>query len=163
MTGIGDPMQAALRHLERRARTVHEVRAHLSGKGFEEEAVAEVLSRLSSMGYLDDRAYAARFASWSADERPMGRRRLEQELAHRGVGRDTIEAVLDETFGPDQEAEALRKAVSKASRRATAAGARERRRLASYLLRRGFRPSQVMAAIDALAKKVGDPEGESQK
>ena len=150
-----DPMEVALRQLGRRARTVQEVRTHLKGRGFEAEAVAEVLAKLSSLGYLDDRLFAARYAAWSAESRPMGRRRLGMELAHRGVSRETIDSVLDETYGPEQESEALQKALRKALR--TIGG--ERRRVTAFLLRRGFRPAQVMAAIESCEELKESPWG----
>src|SRR5678816_2388533 len=131
----GDPFEAALRKLESRARTVFEMRKHLRERGFVAEVVAEVLDRLSRLGYLDDRAYALRYASWAASEKPMGRRRVAQELMRRGVARDLIDGALDEVFGPDEEASALERALCKASRGvAMPPDEKSRRRVASYLM-----------------------------
>jgi regulatory protein len=157
MAAGSDPFEVALRQLERRARTVAEVRRHLRGRGFAPAQIDEVIGRLARLGYLDDRAYAARYAAWSAEERPMGRRRLAQELMRRGVERATIDSVLQEAFGPEQEAGALDRALRKAARGvATPPDDKARRRVASYLLRRGFRPGLVMAAVEAWAGGRGD-------
>jgi regulatory protein len=145
-----------VRQLERRARTTAEVRKHLRGRGFGAAEVGEVLGRLSRLGYLDDRAYAVRYVSWAAEEKPMGRRRVTQELMRRGVDRGTIDAALDEVFGDEQEAAALGRALKRAARGVSGQlDERARRRVASYLLRRGFRPGQVMAAVRALAAASG--------
>jgi regulatory protein len=147
-----DAFETALRQLSRRARTVLEVRRHLRDRGFSAKEVAGTVERLSRLGYLDDRAYAVRYAGWAAEERPMGRRRVAAELMRRGVARDTIERALDETLGPEQEAAALERALAKAARGVLSPpDERTRRRVASALLRRGFRPAQVMVAVQAWA------------
>ena len=156
---MADPFEVALRKLESRARTVFEMRRHLRQRGFDAERVAEVLGRLSRLGYLDDRAYALRYAVWAANEKPMGRRRVAQELIRRGVARDLIDRALEETFGPDQEASALERALNKASRGVTMPpDEKTRRRVASFLMRRGFGPSQTMAAVRAWAAGGGAAE-----
>src|SRR5262245_12622810 len=141
MTTSGDPFEVALRQLQRRPRTVSEVRRHLRGRGFGIGEIADVVARLARLGYVDDRDYARRYAAWATAEKPMGRRRVTQELMRRGVPRDTIEETLGEAFGPEQEAEALARALTKVTRRAGAApDEKTRRRVASALLRRGFNP-----------------------
>lgn len=100
------------------------------------------------MGYLDDAAYAARLAARAVEDRPMGRRRLVEELARRGVDRDTIERTLGQCFGPEQERQALARALAKATRGGTAAAAPAGvRKVAAFLLRRGFGRAQVLAAV----------------
>lgn len=157
MSVAGDPFEVALRQLERRARTVFEVRRHLQRRGFSTSAIAGVVSRLSRLGYLDDRAYAARYAAYVVEEKPMGRRRAAQDLMRRGVTREIVEEALDEVFAPEKEAGALAKALEKAIRTVPVPpDEKTRRRVASYLLRRGFRPAQVMSAVDAWAEGTGE-------
>jgi regulatory protein len=159
-----DPMDEALGYLTRRSRTVSETRRHLSGKGHSRPVVDDVIERLRRMGYLDDVAYAARYAGWAATEKPMGRARLAAQLAARGLDRETIERGLASCFGEEEEARALQHALEQALRRSRGPlGDRERRRVAGQLLRRGFPAGRVYAALRGRAAaddmdESGDPD-----
>jgi regulatory protein len=145
-----DPMDEALGFLARRSRTVVETRRLLTRRGHPTGAVEEVIERLRRMGYLDDTAYAARYAGWAATERPMGRARLAAQLAARGVDQASIESGLASCYGDEEEARALQRALEKALRGLRGPlGDRERRRVAGQLLRRGFAPGRVYAALRA--------------
>ncbi len=121
------------------------------------------LARLGELGYLDDAAYALRYAAWSAAEKPMGRRRIAVELSKRGVPSAVIDRALDEAHGPGEESAALAKALARAARGVRGpSDERARRRLASYLLRRGFRASLVMDAVEEWSRsREGGEEGEA--
>jgi len=155
-------MDAALRYLSRKARTTAEMRSHLARRGYDVSAVNGALARLAELGYLDDAAYAVRYATWSATEKPMGRRRVSGDLARKGVASDVIEHALDEALGPEAESAALAKAMARATRGVQGRpDERSRRRLASHLLRRGFRTSMVMDAVEAWSRSFGgEEEGE---
>ncbi|GAV26318.1 regulatory protein RecX [Carboxydothermus islandicus] len=49
--------QKALNYLSRALRTTAEVRQYLSRNGFPNEEIEEVISKLTAIGYLDDRRY----------------------------------------------------------------------------------------------------------
>jgi regulatory protein len=141
-------MEEALGFLARRSRTVSETRRHLSARGHPPPAVEDVIERLRRMGYLDDVAYAARYAGWAATEKPMGRARLAAQLAARGLDRETIERGLASCFGDEEESRALQHALERALRRVRGPlDDRERRRVAGQLLRRGFPAGPVYAAL----------------
>ncbi len=152
-----EPMQQALDYLARRPRTVAEMRRYLAGRGHAGPALDEVIERLRQIGYLDDLAYTRRFAGWASSEKPMGRIRLQAELAARGIDRLTIDRALGECFGPQQEAAALQSALDRALR----SGRRPvdpaaRRRLAARLMRRGFSAGRVHAALQHPAGGADD-------
>jgi regulatory protein len=147
---VPDPVETAVRYLAHRPRTVAEVRKHLRSRGCGLTAIASAIARVTELGYLDDRSYAERFIAAAGGRRPRGRRRLQQDLLHRGVPRPIVELVLDETFGPEVEAAALEGALARAMRgTAWPLDTAARRRIAARLVRRGFRPGQVMQALDA--------------
>ena len=153
MAPASDPFEVALRQLERRARTVFEVRKNLRGRGFSAAQTAGVISRLSGLGYLDDLAYAVRYAAWAAMEKPMGRRRVAHELMRRGIDRDTIDRALGSAFKDNEEAGALDRALKRSVRGARVPpDEKTLQRVTSYLLRRGFKAAQVMAAVRAWAE-----------
>jgi regulatory protein len=125
------------------------VRKHLRSRGCGAKAIASGIARLTHLGYLDDRSYAERFVAAAGGGRPRGRRRLQQDLLQRGVARPIVEQVLAETFGPQVESAALDRALARAMRgTARPLGTATRRRIMARLVRRGFRPGQVMQALD---------------
>jgi regulatory protein len=140
-----------VRYLAHSPRTVAQVRKHLRSRGCGAAAIASAIARLTDLRYLDDRGYAERFVAAAGGGRPRGRRRLQQELLQRGVARPTVDRVLAEAFGPDAESAALDRALARAMRgTARPLDAAARRRIMARLVRRGFRPGQVMQAIDAV-------------
>ena len=146
-----------MRYLSRRSRTVHEVRGHLREKGHSSAEIEEAVSRLTGLGYLDDRALVERAAERAVSIRPMGPRRLRLELERRGVERNTIEAGLAASFGPQEEAQALKSAFDRSTRGlAGTPDGRQRRRIAARLARLGFRSGQIRELLEGLGPSEGE-------
>jgi regulatory protein len=78
-------MPIAVRYLARRDRTVAQVERFLTHKGATTSEVRGIITRLSQLCYLDDRAYAERWIEARLARYPMGRVRLEAELLAQGV------------------------------------------------------------------------------
>ena len=107
----------------------------------EAEAVADELERL---GLLDDRAYAEALARhYSA--KGYGPYRLREELYRRGVPREHWDAAL---AGTEDPAEAIDAVLRKKLRGADLSDPRARKRAADALARRGYRWSDVSAALE---------------
>ncbi len=129
--------EAALRLLAVRARTRSELVGRLRRKGHGDAVIGAVVDGLESAGLIDDRAFAELLADERMRLRPVGRRRLSQELRTRGVPPRVAEEVLDRAYEDNPERElALRVARSRARRSSGAPRARER--LYALLVRRGF-------------------------
>jgi regulatory protein len=137
----------AVRLLSVRDRSRSEVEIRLRQAGFEPDVVAETLTWLSGLGYVDDRRFAATYA---AEKRRVGwgARHIRAELAGKGVGRSIADEVLaaqeeSETSGSasgaDEGMVALEQTVRKrfAAQFVTDPEAAERR-LAGFLARRGY-------------------------
>ena len=89
-------LDAAASFLELRSRSVHEVRRHLADAAFPAELVDGAIARLLELGMLDDRAFATAWVESRDRARPRGRSALRGELAHKGIDRETIAAVLSD-------------------------------------------------------------------
>jgi regulatory protein len=146
--------EAALTLLGYRARSAVELRRRLLRRGFPAEVVDGIVADLRERGYLDDGAFAASFVRDRAGHRPRGRGRLVQELCARGLEPDeaaqAVEAVFREE-GIDEAAlasAAARDWLRRGGRRLT--GPEARRRLRTYLARRGFFGDSARAALDAV-------------
>lgn len=103
LSGPDAVVQAALRYLARRDRSEAHMKAYLSKRGASPVRIRTVLSRLRALGYLDDQAFAQRWARDRIARKPMGRLRLEAELRAQGVEERTIADTLEAIYGETSE------------------------------------------------------------
>src|SRR5262245_33267242 len=120
----------------------------LTAKGYDEDAIADALSRLERRGALDDTAYARRFIARRGASR--GRERILAELQARGVSGEIAARACAEACeeGTRDEAEALARSVRQ--RLGVPPGRADRGRLArvyNALLSEGFEPASVASAL----------------
>lgn len=95
-TPTGKGLGIAYAYLNRRERTVAEVRARLERADVSAEEIDEVILELLEFGYLDDARYARVFTEDKRTLAAWGSERIERSLRERGVERDLIEAALAE-------------------------------------------------------------------
>jgi regulatory protein len=137
-----DVHDRALGLLAVRARSRSELERRLTSAGFERDEIAETLDRLTAVGLVDDEAFARAFAEHAVGTRGEGRRAVESALFAKGVPRETIELVVSEVAGQEDESErALALARSRATRLGGAEPVTAYRKLFSFLARRGYPPS----------------------
>ncbi len=134
--GTADPFEAAaVRYLARRERSEAQVKAYLSRAGAPAARIRALLSRFREQGYINDDAYAARWARARLAKRPMGQARLEAELLAKGFERATVARALRQVEGEMSQLELARALlVRRLGRRQSS----DRRRGASLLQRHGF-------------------------
>jgi regulatory protein len=141
------------RFLNRRDRTVAEMRAHLERYESDRAAVQAAIEILMDGGYLDDARYARLFAQDKRELEQWGPDRIRRTLLERGLERELVEAVLG-ARDPDDE---LEQALTLLRRRfpSPPRERRERDRALGMLLRKGY-DSEL--ALDALAAYAREPE-----
>ena len=88
----------AMNMLAFRARSRTELKRQLIQKGEEPPRVDQVLERLERAGYLDDADFARQFARAKALGAGMSRRRVQQELARKGVEREVANSAIADTL-----------------------------------------------------------------
>ena len=105
-----EAFDVAWRFLGHRDRTEAEVRRNFTRKRVEPEFVEEVVAALLEGNYLDDAAFARRFAEDRRNLDGWGGERIERRLTELGVDRSTIREALagngDEDGGHDEHAAA---------------------------------------------------------
>ncbi len=144
--------EIALRFLSYRPRSEREVADYLRRKGFDARTVEAELERLRRVGLVDDRAFARFWVENRTAFRPRSRRALQVELRRKGVPLPIIREVLQEA-SPDERALALRLAHERARRLRGLDPSTFRRRLAGYLIRRGFDGELVMEILRTLEQE----------
>jgi regulatory protein len=137
-------LELAYRHINRRERTVSEVRARLERTGLSGAPVVAALDELCQLGYLDDARYARVFVEDKRSLEGWGRERIERALLERGIDRDTVEAAL--TTAPDDD---LVRAVALIERRFSTPPEelRDRQRALGMLLRKGYDSDTAYEAV----------------
>ena len=157
----------SLRILGVRAHSVEQLKRKLLRRGFETDAVAGELSRLQSLGLLDDLGWAQQAARVKLRTR-YGRRRVERELEAAGIddqtGRRALDAALEEEDEGARLREALERRLASIVRRHGVEHARSqegRTKLASHLLQRGYAPTDIIDAVDEALRELAEPSLEA--
>jgi regulatory protein len=138
--------------INRRDRTVSEVRAQLERKGVAEHLREAAVRTLSEQGFLDDERFARVFVSDKREVEQWGNERIRRGLLARGLERNLADAALAQAAtdeGGDDESE-LDRALALLRRRfpQPPEDRRERERALGVLLRKGY---ESELALDALA------------
>lgn len=150
--------EATLALLGRRQYTRRELEVRLLRKGYGPEEVEAVLASLAERGWVDDAKAAASLVR-AGEARGRGRARIAQGLAARGVPRKDAEEALS-AVDPAAEAARLREVLRRRARSLPAGLTAEARskRLFDHLVRRGFAPGAVRAALREKGDLPDDPE-----
>jgi regulatory protein len=165
---VDDPevvLEAALRFLEARQRSIREVRRRLATAGYRPDLIDGAIERLAALGIVDDEAFARSWVESRDRAHPRGERALRRELALKGIDREIADGILAERAEGATDDRELAGGVSHAADLSAAArlleknrrsldriaDARQRRQRAyALLVRNGFESEIVRAAIRTL-------------
>jgi regulatory protein len=135
----------ALRFLSYRPRSEAEVHRYLQGKKVSPVIEAEVVERLTAAGLLDDQAFASYWVENRESFNPRGRHALRYELRQKGLSEETITLALEDI---DEEDSAYRALINRARRMPPLDRGSFRKKLGSFLRRRGFSYEAISAALE---------------
>jgi len=143
-------LDLAYRFLDRRERTVLEVRRYLEDKRVEPQTIDEALRELEEQGSLDDAGFAQRFAEDKRLLEDWGADRIARRLAALGVPAEIVRGTVSTR---DRDGE-LAAAFALLARRFPQLDdlPRERRRALGVLVRKGYEPELAADAIRAHAR-----------
>jgi regulatory protein len=150
-------LELAYRHLNRRERTIREVRDRLELKGIEPAVVEEAIGVLADEGTLDDARFARLFVQDKRELEQWGAERIRRGLLARGVDRDLVAEALADARGAIEEEPAeteLDRALNLLRQRFSAVprDRRERDRALGVLIRKGYDPELALDALTAYAR-----------
>lgn len=149
----------AIRMLAARPRSVNELLRRLRDRGHNPSAAAEAVGRLESKGLVDDTEFSLHFARVRLS-RGHGPPRILTDLLARGVERRLAERAIEEVA--DQEGvESLEAARTVAEKRLDQLGDdlppdKLKRRLLTYLARRGHRGFEVREMVGDILSRARD-------
>ena len=109
--------QYAVKALGRQMRTVAELK-RLMGRKVEpgelgQTKIAAVVARLLDQHYLDDPAFASTYTRLRQENQGFGKRRVQQELARKGVQSDTAASAIETAYAEVNEDELVRRYVAR--------------------------------------------------
>jgi regulatory protein len=137
--------------LKYRQRSEHEIRQRLKRKRFDEVCIAATVIFLKEKGFLNDAEFVK---SWveSRLKRTQGLLRIKAELKLKGIDNRLIDKTFEELKGHYSEEEV----VSSIARERLTKGSQStephiaKRRIFSYLVRRGFSPEIIADVLEQL-------------
>lgn len=136
--------------LKVRQRSEKEIQERLKKKKFDEDIIRQVLSFLKEKEFVNDTNFTKSWIESRLGKR-LGLRRIKQELKVKGIDRQTIERELQEAKKGYAESEiVLRLAKERLMRLKNIEPQKAKRRIFSYLARRGFSPEIIFDVINNL-------------
>ena len=145
------PKRAKLRAmnlLKSREYTTKQLHDKLKQGGYPEDIITLALDYVASYHYTDDLRYAVSYMQ--SHETDKSRRRIEQDLMRKGIGKETLEKAWQtwEARGGEQdEQQMISELLEKRGYCPREADLREKQRLYGFLMRRGFSGEQVGKAL----------------
>jgi len=141
-----------LRLLGRRELSVKQLRDRLIDREHPADEIDRAIEHLLETRALDDARVARAYARTAAGVKGRGRLRVMRELSLMGIAKDTAGEALAEVFADVDERAVIARALQKKMRgRPRITNAAEHARLYQYLMRQGFTPAGITAAL----RKVG--------
>ena len=157
-------MEYAVRALASRMRTERElrrlmkIRAEIGAEG--ERAMDAVVARLKGLNYLSDTRFAADYTRLRKENEKFGRRRVQQDLAAKGVAAELVGAAVGAAYEGVDEAALAREYVARKRMKQPSGEKKEKEtaRVVGRLLRAGFSVGAVFKVLREWGVEVEEGE-----
>ncbi len=156
----------AVGSLARRMRSVRDLRRLMKDRAEAgeagEQAIDLVIKRLEDLRYLSDERFAADFTRLRKENQSHGRRRVQQDLAVKGIAKDLVTNTIARAFDDTDEV-ALARQYAERKRIKPPVNDKETARIMGRLLRAGFGSIAIWKLlrswkIEIDEAEVNDPE-----
>lgn len=156
----------AVGSLARRMRSVRDLRRLMKGRAEAgeagDQAIDRVIKRLEDLRYLSDERFAADFTRLRKENQSHGRRRVQQDLAAKGIGKDLVTNTIARAFDDTDEL-ALARQYAERKRIKPPVNEKETARIMGRLLRAGFQATAIWKLfrtwkVEIEEIEVNDPE-----
>ena len=159
--GEAELFEYAVGALSRRMRTVRDLRRLMKVRALEGEAgerdMDRVVARLVELKYLSDDRFAQDYTRLRKENQGFGRRRVQQDLAVKGVDKELAEATLAAAYGDADEVE-LARAYCERKRIPQPVEQKEVVRVMGRLMRAGYSSAAVFKLLRGWKVEVEEAE-----
>ncbi len=152
--GVSNARALAAKLISHRPLSRKELLGRLEEKGISPNLAASAAHWLEELGMLNDREYAGMIVRHYS-RRGYGRKKLEQELYHRGIDRTLWPAALEEATPAEDGIAAF---LQTRLRNRDANDPKEIRRVTDALLRRGYSWGQIKEGLQTYGSRVEEWE-----
>jgi regulatory protein len=139
-----------VRALARSDRTTAQIERLLAAKGASPPEIRAAIKRLTSLNYLDDAAFAARWVERRLARMPMGRARLQEELLATGCPEQIVQTTVRAAYRKVSERDLAMQVVTMAG---LVSSAQTLGRLARLLNQRGFDEDTIEIVMGPLLRE----------
>ncbi|NQU73155.1 MAG: regulatory protein RecX [Candidatus Omnitrophica bacterium] len=139
----------ALKAINFRPRSTEELTERLKNRGFLGETIKQVISEFTDSGLLDDTKFSRLWVNSRMASNPKGVTLLKRELKSKGMKRELIEKIIEETKKDYNEYEVVKRLAD--ARMGQLKGLNQttaKRRLFGFLKRRGFTFDTIMKVLE---------------
>ncbi|MBU2541385.1 MAG: recombination regulator RecX [Candidatus Omnitrophica bacterium] len=138
------------RLLAYRNRSQKEIRDKLYRRKYSSQTIKKVISRLESLGYVDDARFAREWIDFRLKS-SFGLKKIILELRQKGIGEDILKLILQQVRFKDSESDVLASLTNKkmrSLRKQEKDGIKVKGKLYRYLLGRGFSSGDIITVLD---------------
>lgn len=121
----------------------------LMRKGVSKELTERVFDRLEAKGYIDDEKFARFWVENRNVRKGISLRKLQSELAAKGVDRAIVDRIIDQ--GDRLDSDEIKKIIAKKAVRYS-----DEQKLIAYLMRQGFSYDSIKEALRTLEDDAED-------
>lgn len=134
----------AVYYLQFSGKTEYELRKKLAEQGFLPASVNKAVEFVKAYHYLDDEEYVRRYIEKNANKK--SRKQMTGELYQKGITAEILDRGFEDM--PVNEEEQILAIAKKRGFDVKRSGPEEKRKLFSYLARKGFSYDRIRAALD---------------
>jgi regulatory protein len=161
--GEAELFDYAVRSLARRMRTERDLRRLMKPRAHEGEAgerdMDRVVARLVELKYLSDERFAQDYTRLRKENQGFGRRRVAQDLAGKGVGKELAAETLETAYGDADEVQLARTYCERKRIKQPSGESAQKDtvRIMNRLMRAGYSSGAIFKLLRSW--KVEPPEG----
>jgi len=139
--------------LARKMRTVRDLRRLMKNRAEEgeagERAMDTVVARLKDLNYLSDTRFAADYTRLRKENEKFGRRRVQQDLAQKGIHKDLAATTLAKAYDDVDEVALAREYIARKRMKQPSGPAAQKQtvRVMGRLMRAGFSSAAIFKVL----------------
>ena len=139
------------RILSRRDHSRKELKDKAYKKGYSGSFIDEILDEFEQKEYINDRKFAAKYASDKFEFNDWGPYKIRTQLFKKGISKSVAESVINDTFGEHAIKESMVTLISKRKKRYLREPEEKRRKkVFDYLMRKGYDSENILKHLDEL-------------